>query len=249
MTLPSDPIKVEEWRRKQRESHIGKKASPETRAKMSAAHKGKKMSSEAIEKTSAAHRGRKRSRETCLKISNANKNPSPETRAKMSAAHKGKPILPEHRAKLSAALKGRESPNKGKKASPETRAKMVAMRKGEKSHFWKGGISFEPYCPDFNPSFKERVRKFFGRVCVECGKTESENGRRLDTHHVNYDKMVCCNGVKPLLVALCKSCHCKVKKTPDYWEQHFTELIDEKYGGCCYLPKEMVKNGRKRVRV
>ena len=89
----------------------------------------------------------------------------------------------------------------------------------------------------FKPEFKERVRKFFGRVCVECGAPE--NGRKLDVHHVNFDKSSCCSDVKPLFVALCRSCHMKTNTNREHWEDRYTQLINEKFEGKCYFPKEV----------
>ena len=94
---------------------------------------------------------------------------------------------------------------------------------GKRSGNYKDGISFLPYCEKFDENLKERVRDFFNRCCYICGKSEQEqieemisNGKRpikkLDVHHVNYDKMVCCNDVKPLFVPLCHSCHMKTQK-------------------------------------
>lgn len=109
---------------------------------------------------------------------------------------------------------------------------------GEESPAYLDGNSFEPYCPNFNEEFKERVREFFGRRCFECNKTEKENGRKLSVHHVNYDKMVCCNDVKPLFVALCDRHHTKTRWNREYWEEYFTKRIMEEFGGKCYFTKE-----------
>ena len=265
MPSPKDPVAREEWKRKISEANHNrppisedtrKKLSenngsdrPEVRAKISNALKGRKKTPEHLANIAAAIKNRspemrEKNRainsaskmghivtpETRLKISNSKKNPSQETLRKMSIASSNP--SKETRERMSKA-------QKGSVATPETRKILSDMRKGEKHYNWKGGISFEPYCPDFNPAFKERCREFFDRVCVECGKTEAENGRKLDTHHVSYDKMVCCNGKKPLFVALCKSCHQRIKKNLPQWEQHFTEMINEKYGGKCYLPKKV----------
>lgn len=125
----------------------------------------------------------------------------------------------------------------GRKPSEESRRKMGDSRRGEKNPRWNGGSSFEPYCVKFNKEFKERVRKFFNYTCVECGMSESENGRNLCVHHVNYDKEACCNKNNPLFVTLCTSCHTKTNNKRENWEKHFTEIINSTYGGKCYLPK------------
>lgn len=120
---------------------------------------------------------------------------------------------------------------------PEVRIKL----NGPNHPNWQGGISFEPYCSKFNKEFKERVRAFFGYHCVECGTPQ--NGSKLHVHHVNFQKDSCCNdGVTPLFVSLCDSCHGKTGRNRDYWQQHFTEIINRDYGGKCYLPKPVIGN-------
>lgn len=107
---------------------------------------------------------------------------------------------------------------------------------GSNNHSWMGGISYEPYCILFNNEFKERVRTFFKHKCVECGKPQ-EN-KKLHVHHVNYHKDSCCDkNIIPLFVALCHQCHTATNFNREYWEKRFTKLINEKYGGKCYLPK------------
>lgn len=116
--------------------------------------------------------------------------------------------------------------------------------KGENSPMWKGGTSFEPYCPKFNNEFKERVRGFWGRKCGICGKFEEENGKKLHVHHVNYEKMVCCNNMAPLFVAACSSCHTKTNFKRDYWEEMLTNYIMIWFDGESYNPvtNEIVVN-------
>jgi len=140
---------------------------------------------------------------------------------------------PEHSKKMS----GKNNPNYGK------RGKETSMfgRTGEKHPMYKGGISYLPYCEKFNDYLKERVRDFFGRCCYVCGMNETENGQKLSVHHVNYDKMVCCNDVKPLFVPLCKSCHGKTQKDREYWEEFFTVSLEYLTNGKCFIP--MKENG------
>lgn len=101
----------------------------------------------------------------------------------------------------------------------------VKGRTGKNSYMWKGGISFEPYCHKFNENFKERVRLFWDNACGICGKSELDNGKKLSVHHVNYEKMVCCNDVRPLFIPLCHSCHTKTNHNREYWENILTEYI------------------------
>lgn len=110
-------------------------------------------------------------------------------------------------------------------------------RPGEKSPSWRGGISYEPYCNKFNADFRERVRVFFNRRCYICGITEEERGERSCVHHVNYDKMVCCNDVKPLFVPLCRRCHTMTGHNREEWEEFFTVSLEYLTGGECFIKK------------
>jgi hypothetical protein len=110
---------------------------------------------------------------------------------------------------------------------------------GEKSNFWKGGISFEPYCPKFNSNLKKRVRAFFENNCIACGKTAKENGKNLDVHHVEYNKQACCDGKPVHFAALCHACHTKTTHGDrPRWEVMLHRIIDEIYGGKSYFTKE-----------
>lgn len=215
----------------------GSKHTPEARAAISAALKGKgngrngrKDTEETREKKRASQTGKRWTL-------------SEEARANISAGHKGKnphTWTAESRQKLSDAKKGKPSHMKGKTHTPETRAKLSETLRGKcgpLARNWRGGTSFEPYCVKFTKEFKERVRDFFGRTCVECGAPE--NGKKLAVHHVNYHKGACCTeDVIPLFVPLCNSCHGKTQGNREYWEARFTALINEQYGGRCYLPKD-----------
>ena len=110
--------------------------------------------------------------------------------------------------------------------------------RGEKSPKWKGGVSFEPYCPKFNNDLRTRVREFFDNKCFLCHKTSTENGNNLHVHHINYDKMVCCNDITPLFVPLCNSCHSKTNNKREYWQEYFQNMLQNKYKNKCYFTIE-----------
>jgi len=80
---------------------------------------------------------------------------------------------------------------------------------------WKGGLSFQPYCPKFNNQLKEEIRATFNYKCFLCGSPQ--NGRRLCIHHVDYDKNDLCNGKKWPLIPLCQKCHPKTNHNRWYW--------------------------------
>lgn len=179
------------------------------------------------------------------------KNHSEKSNKRNSKSHKGNVSSDETKLKLSKSFSGKNNPNFGKKMTDEQKLKISETLKGrkhteehkrknreanlgEKNHSWRGGISFEPYCHKFTSEFKERVRDFFDGKCFVCGR--KNKNRKLSVHHVNYDKMVCCNDVKPLFVALCTSCHIKTNFNREYWEEKLTQQLMSKYGDKCYLP-------------
>lgn len=86
---------------------------------------------------------------------------------------------------------------------------------GKNNPRWKGGISFEPYCPAFNEIIKENTRDRFGRTCYLCGTPE--NGYKLHVHHVDYNKSQGCAGLKWSLIPLCRPCHTKTSNHRHYY--------------------------------
>lgn len=220
--------------------------------------KGTQHSLESLKKISEHRKGKyigKRPEYIGKKISVAKKGNvviSEEQRRKISESNKGRQHTEEHKRKIGESLKGHQHSEetrrkiseslKGHLMSKETRRKKSVVRKGkycgEQNPFWKGGTSFEPYCPKFNREFKERVRAFFNYTCQNCDHIWRANEKRLCVHHINYDKMVCCNDIKPLFVPLCTSCHSKTQSNRDRWEEIFTNKITMEYNGKCYLTKE-----------
>lgn len=137
----------------------------------------------------------------------------------------------------------------------ENVSKIVTKRNkekcGENSPNWRGGISFEPYCPKFNKDLRKRIRSFFNNECVICGKTAEENRRQLSCHHVEYDKKACCDGKPVHFATLCTSCHAKTNQDRIRWESMLHRIINEIYEGKSYYTKEeyekYLKNNSKRL--
>lgn len=256
MPPPKDPIKLMEYRLKLSVAGKGRDAwnkgipqTPETKFKLSQSQLGVKhwnFGGTHSEKTKLKMRvaalNRHKSPDHCRHISEAKRgkyagasNPfygkhhSKESLEKMSMSHKGVLVSEETKRKLSNAHKTRL-------ADPELRYQMKERQMGEKSHLWKGGVSFEPYCPKFNREFKERVRTFFGGTCIECKQPQVNS--KLSVHHIGGNKQTCCDDTQPKFVPLCKSCHGKVTEERD---MKYKDIIDKVYGGKCYLTKDEMK--------
>ena len=196
---------------------FGKTHTEESRAKISAAHTGKTLSDEHKAKISAALTGKDNP--------NFGKTRSEATRTKQSKSMTGRVFSEEHRAKMSVAATG-------KIVSEKTKAKISAAMTGENHHSWKGGISFEPYCPKFNNPLKEDYRNAYGRICGYCDKSELENGGRLSVHHIDGNKMQGCNDHEWFLVPLCRSCNSKgFERKPEYVFLFWLKDIERKHRG------------------
>ena len=95
---------------------------------------------------------------------------------------------------------------------------MSESRKREKHPNWQGGISFEPYSIQFNKELKELIRRRDNYQCQICGMLEVENIRKLDVHHINYNKKNC---LPSNLISLCRKCHIKTNTNREYWKEYF----------------------------
>lgn len=203
----------------------GKHPTEETLKKMSEVAKGKSPSLETRAKLSAASKGKKRAPFT------------EEHKAKIALARKNQIITEETKAKLSISLKGHWGPP----CTEEHKKKLsmlASLRTGNKNPNWRGGMSFEPYCPKFNTDLKQRVKRFFEERCVLCGNTRETGKRDLHVHHVEYNKAACCDGKPVHFAALCHRCHSKTNNERARWEAMLHQIIDEIYGGRSYYTKD-----------
>lgn len=89
------------------------------------------------------------------------------------------------------------------------------------------------YHPNFNESFKEEIRERDNHVCKICEKTEEENGRKLDVHHIPADKHHNDCFLKVDFVSLCISCHRMVDNCSDEMFEYYEEYLEElNYSDC-----------------
>jgi hypothetical protein len=81
---------------------------------------------------------------------------------------------------------------------------------------WQGGIGRKPYGPGFTKSLRNKIRTRDDDQCQLCGQLQ--NGKRLDVHHINYNK----NDNRPEnLISLCAKCHTDTGQYRDSWETFF----------------------------
>lgn len=218
MTLKGKKF-TEEHKRNISLARKGQQKSEEHKRKLSESHKGKKHSAEHIKSIVEArtkNNSYKCSEEHKIKIGKSNKGKirTEEMRKKYSLANKGKHLSTEIRKKIGLG-------NKGKKYSNETKQKMSEAHKGEKSYLWRGGISFEKYGFDWTDDLKESIRKRDKYICQECGIFQDKLNKRLDVHHIDYNKY---NLNHKNLISLCKSCHMKTNNNREYWIDHFNNI-------------------------
>lgn len=91
----------------------------------------------------------------------------------------------------------------GFKHTEESKIKISEHLRGSKNPSWKGGVSFEPYCSEFNSKeFKDIIKERDGNACINpCCKKESSY---INIHHINYIKKDC---RFKNLITLCVSCN------------------------------------------
>ncbi len=174
----------------------------ETRKKMSDAHKGKNNhfygkhhTEETKKKLSLAHSGKKLN----YIVWNKGKE-NPFTKGDKNASKR-----PEIRKKISEVLMGR-------RPTEETKEKQRQSKLGSKSHFWKGGKSFEEYTFNWTQLLKKGIRN---NDCFTCQLCEGDGN---NVHHIDYDKKNC---DLENLITLCRSCHTKTNFNRTYWTNFF----------------------------
>jgi uncharacterized C2H2 Zn-finger protein len=104
-------------------------------------------------------------------------------------------------------------------------------KKGIGTPNWKGGLSLEPYGPDFDNYLKREVRERDGHQCQLCGMPKNEE--KLHSHHIDYDKK---HNYLDNLISLCRSCHCKTNGNRTHYKNYFQTLLAGQKGATT-IPK------------
>lgn len=189
--------------------------SEETRKRMTIANTGRKHSEEAKKKISLARQGN----------SSWNKDISCSgaTKQKISKSLLGNEISEECRGKISVANKGRNTWSKGSKRTPEICKQMSIANAGSGNPNWQGGIAAEPYCILWRDA--EYKQSILERDNYECQNPNCWGiWKRLNIHHINYNKKDCC---PTNLITLCVSCNMRANYNREYWTKFYQELMRE----------------------
>ena len=169
----------------------------ESKRKSAEWHQEKKLSEESIRKRTESRKGYKH---------------SSETKSKIKQSVKTSWLDPDHKLRVINSVK-------------ESWEISRECRSGENHWFWKGGISCEAYGTEFNNSLKEKIRERDDRRCQYCDLEEKKNRRKLDVHHINYDKK---DSKENNLISLCYDCHRKTNFNREYWERYYKKFAIEK---------------------
>lgn len=99
---------------------------------------------------------------------------------------------------------------------------------------WKGGISFGKYCPKFDLRMKRHIREKYNNCDFMSGLQDSicNRGRKLDVHHIDYNKQQGCDEHEWRLIPLSVSNHCRTNHNRPFWNRLFTYALqywDEHY--------------------
>lgn len=89
---------------------------------------------------------------------------------------------------------------------------------GKNNGRWTGGKSHEPYPIEFNNRLKSQIRERDNYQCQLCCIPESSLDRKLDIHHIDYNKD---NLSSDNLIALCRPCNSKVNHNREHWTVYF----------------------------
>ena len=109
---------------------------------------------------------------------------------------------------------------------PENRILHSCRMLGITRDDWDGFGSV--YCELWCEELREYIRDKYGRICFICGKSEMENGRKHDVHHVDYNKQCGCDETECKLVPLCIKCHAHTTfGGREMWEELIIKMLED----------------------
>jgi endogenous inhibitor of DNA gyrase (YacG/DUF329 family) len=103
---------------------------------------------------------------------------------------------------------------KAKFCSEKCRTIAFVPKCGPNNPQWKGGRDKNYYGPNWH-SQRRIARDRDNHACQQCGKTERDNGRKLDVHHIRDFREFGLNRYEEAnqisnLISLCRNCHSQI---------------------------------------
>ena len=99
----------------------------------------------------------------------------------------------------------------------------ILNSKNENNPNWQDGIGKLPYSFEFSEALKEEIRKRDNHKCQLCKVYQKDYYRKLDVHHIDYDKQNC---NEENLISLCNKCNIKVNYNRDYYYAYFMYITN-----------------------
>ena len=134
-----------------------------------------------------------------------------------------KPWLGKHRPDV--MRKVNEGRDRWTKDNPEKLKEKYGEMKGhwigDKNPNWAEGKSKERYGEDWTDELRESIRMRDKYICQLCGIHQDEIERKLQVHHIDYNKY---NLNPNNLISLCTSCHMKTNFNRESWIHYFNKL-------------------------
>jgi len=138
-------------------------------------------------------------------------------------------VTPEEFSRhLSNALSGEKNGMYGKSASQKCKEVASKRWSGIGNPKWMGGITSFDYPLEFRSgNLRDVIRNREGHRCFLCGASDNGLKRKLDIHHIDYNKN---NSEKRNLVALCHKCHIQTNTNRNCWKFYLERLLNIRYG-------------------
>ncbi|MBV5347957.1 HNH endonuclease [bacterium] len=99
-------------------------------------------------------------------------------------------------------------------------------RTGKTNSNWRGGTSFESYCPIWSDKgYKADIKERDNNICQNpyCFKTT----KKLHIHHIDYNKYNC----QPSnLITVCGSCNSRANKDREWHTEWYQTIMNKKFG-------------------
>ena len=100
-------------------------------------------------------------------------------------------------------------------------AKSLPHYKGHEHYNWIEDRSFLIYPDEWTDILRQAIRQRDNYICQECGTHQDELDKKLDVHHIDYDKDNCDPANS---IALCRKCHIKTNYNREYWINYFKNV-------------------------